>query len=156
MEKQIVARLSASKINITIVSIARVDIVTCGDHGQGEFQAGCQVVIVLLEHESSPSIVFDIIVAEVVCRKDNTEVLKAAIEPHLTSGFNTICEKQLTIGLNSDCEIVCSFGGGNVLSQKITPTKEVYVVGDLVFYVMVLGWEHSSVYRCYLCRMSLK
>ena len=150
------AQLGGSNIDLSKVVISRVDIVTGGDHGQGAFQAGCQVVIVFSEEDDRPSIVFDTAFAEVICRKDNTEVLKAKIEPHLTSGFKAICEKSLPSGLNGDGDIACSFGGGNDFTQKITPTKDVYVVGDLDFYAMVLVQEHSSGYHCYLCRISLK
>jgi len=156
LEKQIAARLQGSNIDITTVTIVRIDIVTGGDHGQGAFQAGCQVVIVFSDKDDLPSIVFDIGVAEVICRKDNSEVLQATIGPHLTAGYQGIVDKELTIGLNEDGEIKCSFGNGDGLSQKMTPTKEVYVVGDLAFYAMVLGREHSSGSRCYLCRMSAK
>ena len=43
---QITRRLQRKNIDITKVIIARVDIVVGGDHGQGAFQAGCQVVVV--------------------------------------------------------------------------------------------------------------
>ena len=142
MENRIAARLGGSNIDLSKVVISRVDIVTGGDHGQGAFQSGCQVVIVFSEEDDRPYIVFDIAFVEVICQKDNTGVLKATIEPHLTSVLKAICEKSLTIGLNRDSVIVCSFGGGNDFTQKITPTKEVYVVGGLDFYAMVLGREH--------------
>ena len=65
------------------------------------------------DKDDLPSIVFDIGVAEVICRKDNSEVLQATIGPHLTAGYQGIVDKELTIGLNEDGEIKCSFGNGD-------------------------------------------
>ena len=48
------------------------------------------------------------------------------------------------------------FGNGDDLKSKIQPKTYLYCVGDLAFYAMVLGREHSSGHRCYLCRMSSK
>ena len=44
----------------------------------------------------------------------------------------------------------------NVSLEVMTPKKYVYCVGDLAFYAMVLGKEHSSGKWCYLCQLAAK
>eukprot|EP00956_Cyclotella_meneghiniana_P043446 scaffold270636_cov126-Cyclotella_meneghiniana.AAC.2 len=51
------------------------------------------------------TIVFDIAVAEVICRKDNAEVLKKTIEPALKKVIEAITNHKLTIGA-----LKCCFG----------------------------------------------
>lgn len=131
------------------VMIERVDIVVGGDHGQGAFQAGCQDVVVFAEESETPTVIFDIGLAEVICRKDNAKVLENTIEPFLTRGFGIITENKLTIGLNEEGEIACVFGDDETLQSKTTPQKEMYCVGDFAFYAMILGREHSPGHHCF-------
>ena len=86
----------------TKVIIERVDIVVGGDYGQGAFQAGCQVVVVFSEESETPTVIFDIGLAGVICRKDNATVLEEPIEPFLIGGFQIIVENELTIGINEE------------------------------------------------------
>lgn len=64
------AKLSAAKLNCNDVQIQRVDFIGGGDHGAGAFQAGCKVVIVYRSTSDGEerSIVFDVAIAEVICR----------------------------------------------------------------------------------------
>lgn len=64
------------------------------------------------------------------------------------------CACNHNIGLDDEGDIKCVFGNGDDLKSKIQPKTYLYCVGDLAFYAMVLGREHSSGHRCYLCRMS--
>ena len=68
--------LQGKDIDITKVIIERVDIVIGGDHGQGAFQAGFQVVGVFAKESEIKTVIFDISLAEIVCQKDNARVLE--------------------------------------------------------------------------------
>ena len=82
--------------------------------------------------------------------------MKATIEPALTAGFRTMVTKALTIGLYNKGDIECRFDNATGLTNCQTPKKELYIVGDLAFYAMVMGRESSSGHHCYLCKMSAK
>ena len=125
--------LQGKDIDITKVIIERVDIVIGGDHGQGAFQAGFQVVGVFTKESETPTVIFDIGLAKVICHKDNAKVLEKKIEPFLTRGFGTIIEDKLTNGLNKMGVIACVFGDDETLQSKMTLQKEMYCVGVLAF-----------------------
>jgi hypothetical protein len=171
LEVMIASKLKAAGIKLSDINIKRIDFIAGADHGAGAFVAGCKIVIVYesrdqptisiptpksgsVPHEQS--IVFDVSLAEVICRKDTSDLIQKTIGKELTAGFKTIAQKQLTIGLDGDDEIRCSFGGGDSLSKAFNPDTNLYVTGDLAFYAMVLGRESSSSSRCFMCRMSAK
>jgi hypothetical protein len=99
LEKQIAAEIQKLGLPLSAIKIERVDLILGGDHGAGAFQFGVKVVIVINRRQqdeptfsiptpksvstSEDTIVFDIAIAEVICRKDNAEVLKLTIEKHL-------------------------------------------------------------------------
>ena len=63
-----VTNLLRSK-NLNWRKIKRIDIINGGDHGAGAFQWGCQIVIIF--EDDTPTEIFDLTLAEVICRKDN-------------------------------------------------------------------------------------
>ena len=71
---QITRRLEGQKIDSFKSNIERVDPIVRGDHGHGAFQTGAQVVIPFSMHVNIPTLVFDISIGEVICRKENTQV----------------------------------------------------------------------------------
>jgi hypothetical protein len=167
LERQIAAKIQQLGLPLDSIIIKRVDIILGGDHGDGAFQFGVKVVIVVRKPLSSrapvvtsappisiptpksgkaslivdgmieESIAFDIAIAEVICRKDNTEVLKKTIEPHIREGIEAITAKKLTIGWDAKGNVKCSFGGCDELVAKVPPPKiDMYMVGDLAFYAL--------------------
>jgi hypothetical protein len=150
LEKQISAELEMS--GLVLSDIERVDLILGGDHGAGAFQFGVKVVIA----SKKSVLTFDIAVAEVICKKDNAEVLKLTVEQHLTEGISAITKETLTFGYGSNGDMACFFGSCDGLTSRCAPAKDVWFTGDLAFYAMVLGRESSSGTRCYLCRMSAK
>jgi hypothetical protein len=170
-EVMIASKLKSARIKLSDIKIKRIDFIVGADHGAGAFLAGCKIVI-LYESRDQPmisiptpksgsvpheqSIVFDVSLAEVICRKDTSDLIQKTIGKELTAGFKTIAQKQLTIGLDDNDEIQCSFGGEDSLSKEFKPDINLYVMGDLVFYAMVLGRESLSSSRCFMCRMSSK
>jgi hypothetical protein len=93
-------------------------------------------------------------IAEVICRKDTSEIIQKAIGEQLEKGLKHIVESGLTIGFDRDGKWQCRFDHGDDLKKRVTSPKEVYVTGDLALYAMVLGRESSSGAKCFLCRLS--
>ena len=75
--------------------IIRIDIITGGDHGKGAFVARARIVVALDEQATSEgekidSFSFEISVAEIICRKDNADILCKTIKDELTKGLDTL------------------------------------------------------------------
>ena len=131
--------------------IVRVDVVHGGDYGKGAFIAGARLSVILSdeatamdvdgEKEKHESFSFEISVAEILCRKDNAEILTLTIRDELTKGLKTIATNNLNISVDEKNEIVCSFGDATSGQSVNSLQANLYVVGDLVFYDMVLGQE---------------
>ena len=64
--------------------------------------------------EEKTIVSFDIAVAEVICRKDNAEVLKKTIEPALKKDIEAITNHKLTIGA-----LKCCFGNFDDAYTKV-------------------------------------
>jgi hypothetical protein len=77
MANELIAQLSRFMISkdFTFADIEQIDVMAGGDHGQGAFQVGAKVVIVL-KNADEPGTRFEIWVAEVICKKDNSEVIR--------------------------------------------------------------------------------
>ena len=85
--------------------IIRIDIITGGDHGKGAFVAGARIVVALDEQATSDgkkidSFSFEISVAEIICRKDNADILSKTIKDELTKGLDTLASNKLHFFLN--------------------------------------------------------
>lgn len=158
--------------NISHGDIKQVDVVSGGDHGQGAFIVGGKIIVLLnremyVNGEKGNRFSFEISVAEILCRKDNAELLSLTIKKKLTEGLKTIAEDQLQIFTNDKGETDCCFVNKKSLQDinewpaeekdKFTfPEINLYIVGDLAFYAMVLGRESMSGHHCYLCKLSAK
>ena len=152
-------------LDITPHMVERIDIINGGDHGIGAFIAGARIVVTLnesIEEEGSDivPICFEISVAEIICKKDNAEILTKTIRTNLTEGLKTLSERDIVLGMNQSNKIVCSFQQtnesiiGDVQSKSLRAV--LYVVGDLAYYGMVLGKEGMSGKWCHLCKLSGK
>ncbi|KAL7526841.1 hypothetical protein ACHAXR_001674, partial [Thalassiosira sp. AJA248-18] len=151
---QITRHLQALDVKPNMID--RVDHISGGDHGQGAFIAGSRIVISLGDEDAEP-ISFEISVAEIVCKKDNADILKKTIKDELTKGFDTLAKNDLVFRLNANDQIECSFVPA---SENDTAAKSLranmYIVGDLAFYGMILGKEGMSGKWCHLCKLSAK
>ena len=128
----------------------RIDIIAGGDHGQVAFQAGARIVVILKKGQ----LIFEVSVAEVLCRKDNADILQKTIEPRLSRGLEGISKSSLNIACDANgCVLSCSFSCFAAQQSEcsvIQKNVHLYVVGDLAFYAMVLGRESMSGNWCYL------
>eukprot|EP00956_Cyclotella_meneghiniana_P036251 scaffold123208_cov22-Cyclotella_meneghiniana.AAC.1 len=182
--KQMTTRLNAAlvngnRINLNDYEFKGSDFIFGADHGQGAFQVGAKVVLNFDRRETAPngglrmpkisvptpksrreqeeSIVFEVSLAEVICRKDTSALIQATIGDYMKSGFKIIADSTLTIGQDESGNIICSFDAlSDEYKRKDTPLTSMYVTGDLAFYAMVLGRESSSGTRCFICRMSAR
>ena len=147
--------------NKSAVNIKRVDVIAGGDHGCGAFVAGAKVVVTFSDKSS---VYFDVSVAEVLCRKDNAEVLEKTILTELTKGLKTMAENEMHIirKKNGDydcvfgkmCDVAATLEEGDIIVKALK--VHLYVTGDLAFYAMVLGKEGMSGHWCHLCKISRK
>ena len=150
-----------------------------GDHGLGAFVVGCKLIVTLNgkvariddveslcdtdtdddeEDDVIESFSFEISVAEVICRKDNSVVLAKTIKKKLTEGLKTVALDDLRIFEDDeglvDCEFVERTESTEASENESLLRVVVYVTGDLAFYAIVLGREGMSGKHCYLCQLS--
>lgn len=76
-----------------------------GDHGIGAFIAGAKVVVVLQDE----SFTFKVSVAEILCRKDNAEILSLT---RLTAGLRELATTALVVSIdnNNRGKVLCRCG----------------------------------------------
>ena len=104
--------------------IERIDIITGGDHGKGAFVAGARIVVKLADDAKSAkgddiqSFSFEISVAEIICRKDNAEILEKTIKDELTKGLDTLATEPLHFFRDATNKIQCSVGTNNLAPTK--------------------------------------
>ena len=140
--------------------IERVDVVHGGDHGCKAFIAGSRISVILSKNNNTTdddedevkheSFSFEISVAEILCRKDNAEILTLTIKNDLTKGLKTIAEEHLNITVDDQNKVVCSFGEASTDAAFLSIKPHLYVVGDLAYYGMILGKEGMSGDHCHL------
>ena len=145
--------------NFVPSDVERVDIITGGDHGLGAFVAGSRIVVIADERRQDDdgrpieSFSFEISVAEILCRKDNAKILSESIKDELTKGLEQLATSEINFYLSSEGEIDCALVDE---SREMSVKPNLYVVGDLAFYGMVLGKESMSGHWCHLCQLSAK
>ena len=125
--------------------VKKVDIIAGGDHDQGSFITGEKINVSLAVHNNNEqsAFSFEISVNEILCKKDNADILRKTMKDGLTKGLQTIAENQLNLSIESKGLVHCSFG-------------EALSGSDLAFYAMVLVREFMSGQHCYLCMLASK
>jgi hypothetical protein len=118
--------------------IVRVQAVVGGDHGDTAFQFGAKVSVHLRDNRINH---FEVMVCELICRKDTAKLIESTILQRLTNGLEILATWHLHIESNEEGQIKCEFR--NTRSMN-TLTIEVYVTGNLAFQAMVLGKESMS------------
>ena len=119
---------------LNLDDLSRIDTVIGGDHGRGAFRCPMKLIYVMkssnfFERESS--------VAYFLCKKNNGEILK-----------NTIIHK-LQDSLKLILEIIS-------IDNHQVSIDNLYVTGDLVFLVILLGKVFSSPKGCFKCKLYSK
>ena len=98
---------------------------------------------------SNESFSFELVTAEIICRKDNAEILSLTINTLLSSALRCLSTQYLVFDEDDDVNCFLSFP----VDGKVCIKPHLYVVGDLAFYGMVLGKEGMSGKHCHLCKM---
>lgn len=165
--KQITSRLNSARINGRPINLNNITfkgfhLIFGADHGGGAFPCGAKVVLIIEEQDpvdqmtmppisvptpksggkQQESIVFEVSLAEVECRKDTADLIEKTIGSILKSGFKKIAENKLTICQDETGNIICSFDPlGDAYTSTVSIKPLMFVTGDLAFYAMVLGRE---------------
>ena len=107
--------------NVLPNNITRIDAIVGGDHGQGAFIAGARIVVAhnrVGNNGGETWFSFEISVAEVLCPKDNAEILELTIKDDLTEGLRTMAEHDLVMGTDAQGSIVsCNFGNAFIFYE---------------------------------------
>jgi hypothetical protein len=117
-----------------------------GDHGDTAFQFGAKVSVHLRDNRI---IHFEVMVCELICRKDTAKIIESTILQRLTNGLEIVATWHLHIESNEEGQIKCEFRNTRSMNSL---TIKVYVTGDLAFQAMVLGKESMSGWLCMLCK----
>ena len=96
-------------------------------------------------HDHMEPIYLEVPACEVVCGNDSAKLLEKTIVHELTPGLGIIATKRLHIYLNSKKKIQCWYGNKparipTTQIQYLNQTQ-LYITGDLAFYMMALGRE---------------
>ena len=137
--------------------IERIDIITGADHGLGAMIVGSRIVVILKDNvsdDTKESFSFEISVAEILCRKDNADLLDKTVKTELTKGLRTIAKNKLVIS-HKDSTIDCGFESSGDDSE-VSMSTGMYIVGNLALYGMLLGKEGMSGNWCHICKLSKK
>ena len=97
---------------------------------------------------------FELVAAEIICRKDNSEILALTVNNLLSSALTSLSTQHLVFDEDDDAPVNCFLSVP--VDGKVSIKPHLYVVGDLAFYGMVLGKEGVSGKHCHLCKMSHK
>ena len=141
----------------SLAEIERIDIVTGGDHGAGAFRARIRVIIKL---QSGKNLSQDTSIAHIQCKKDNDTVLTNTIIEPLQSGFKKLAENQFMLFYDDNKLLqIKQVSATEQRSDSMPKPNKVirpnlYITGDLAYYVVMLGKGGSSGHWCYRCDLS--
>ena len=132
-----------------------MEVITRDNHGIGALSFGAKVSVILCDKYEKESFLFELSVAAIICRKDNTEMWLLTIHNELTTDFKMMAMIDLIIILNEAKKVDYTFDG-NCAGVSKSLCVSVYVVEDLAFYGMILAKEGMSGKWCHLCKLSHK
>jgi hypothetical protein len=136
--------------NVKPSDVKYVQVVAGGDHGDTAFQFGASVSV---ELQNSKILDFEVLVCELICRKDTGSLIEATILPTLTAGLKVIKETPIHIYEDSDGSLCCKFEQTTEDTQQSKSISvDIYITGDLAFQAMALGKESMSPHWCMQCK----
>ena len=125
--------------------VKRIDVMTGGDHGLEAFVFGARIVVVVVPEETKEeSFSFEMCVAEILCRKDNAEILSRTIKGELTKGLERLSTEPLNIFVDDQGVLQCNLGqrestcGGPsiLLRQNMCGADNLYILHIIVGIVV--------------------
>jgi hypothetical protein len=134
--------------------VIHVRVVIGCDHGDTAFQFGASVSVELADNRI---IDFQVLVCELICRKDMGHLIKETILTRLSAGLEVISTFDLHIYNHHDngALVVKYRHAGQIQTAPIPshiPISEVFVMGDLAFQAMALGKESMAGHWCMQCK----
>ena len=160
-----VERLTSSIMeanNILPLHVGRIDLTTGGDHGKGALQLGIRLTMVVSnegelrnhDHDDDKAITVDSILAEVICKKYNADVLKITINSKFVEVMRGIEEGKLELIVTEPGKVKCNIIPYAQPTHEKSVKVNMYVVSDLAFYGTVLGREGMMGGWCFLCDLA--
>jgi len=128
-----------------------VQVVAGGNHGDTAFQFGASVFV---ELNNGKTLDFEVLVCEVICRKDTGPLIEATILTALTAGLKILAGTPIHIYKDCNQELCVKFEIPTTPDCITSKTLKVhtYIMGDLAFQAMVLGKESMASHWCMLCK----
>jgi hypothetical protein len=99
--------------------IAHVQVVVGGDHGDTAFQFGASVSVHLTDNRV---IEFEVLVCELICRKDTGKLIESTILSRLTRGLGIVATWYLHIKNNKQGQTKCEFKDGRSINSLTIDT----------------------------------
>jgi hypothetical protein len=135
-------------------NVIRVQVVIGGNHGETAFQFGASVSVELADN---CIIDFEVLVCELICRKDTGRLIEETILTKLSAGLEVISTFDLHIyNHHNNRALVVKYCRAGQIQTAPTPSQvpisEVFVTGNLAFQAMALGKESMAGPWCMQCK----
>ena len=144
LDKEITLELKRhlSSKSVMPTNVLCVQVVIGGDHGNIAFRFGASVSV---ELSNDRIIDFNVLICELICRKDTGRLLEETILQPLTSDLEIIFTFQLHLFTDDESGVLIAKYHHCNPSSNVTPghipTTEVFVTGNLAFQAMAIGKE---------------
>ena len=126
---------------------------TGGDHGAGAFRCPIRIVLKFDDGSTSKYVHTDCSIAHIQCRKDNGNVLENTIIKPLGNGLKQLQALPFLLYFDADGELHIQQTIATVQQNEnsILMSTNLWITGNLAYYVIMVGKEGSSGHWCYRC-----
>ena len=131
-KKEISLLVKSSMLNLD--DLSRIDVAIRSDHGQGVLRFPMKLLFVM---KSSKNVERESIVAYILCKNGNREILKNTIMNKIQDSFKLMLKILL-------------------IDNHQVSIDNLYITGDLAFRVILLGKEFFSAKWCFKCKLHPK
>jgi len=143
-------------VNNTILSF---DLVVGADHGQGSMQC---VVKIILRYTGNETKTIVKTCAEIPCKKESYELLRATIAPPINQSIYNMIEGPVTAGRGTSGTLLYDLEDHSLEFYKPDDNQydmnlhqtilfNIFMTGNLAFIATCLGKEGSASWHCYVC-----
>ena len=144
---------------------AKVHLVLGADHGQGAFLGTVKVIFKDANNRTVGS--YELVMGQIECKKDTFDLLKQTIFPTWNESLHRLKKNKVIVfdkntdeaaSLNMPYIISFEEEAPQTTSANVLPLviEHMVMTGDIQFYTLCLGKEHSSGSWCWACRLSHK
>ena len=146
IQKELCSMIDVTKLK----DLTQLDIAIGGDHGGGKFRVGMKTNFHFFNNQTESYVCQ---LASVEFSKDDTKILKETVLDPTGEGLSIILDGKRFI---VDEQLRVTFSSSTTsLSPSIicNCVANVFLVGDLMFYIQMLGREGMSSYWCMWCKV---